>query len=783
MSQDDLSNFSMLDLFRTEVENQVAVLNEGLLTIEKDPTATKVLETLMRAAHSLKGAARIVQIDPAVKVAHALEDCFVAAQKGTILLTAEKMDVILEGIDFLTRSGTLSEQEVSGWIDQQTAKTESLVSRIAALAIEKQVPVEKPAPVIAEPPQIKEKEEARTVRIHAENLNRLLAYAAETSVAASSLQSFVDSLRTLKNQQKDLMSTIANLQETQKDPAQRTFADELLKQAAEIHQGLANRYSDLESYSVRAQIITKRLYREVLDSRMRPFRESVDGMPRMVRDVSRQLGKKVKFEILGRKTKVDRDVLEKLEAPLNHLLRNALDHGIETPEERIAAGKPEEGMLLLEASHKGGMLDIQVLDDGRGVDFQRLRKKLIDKKLITTEMAETLSEPELLEFLFLPGFSTTDQVTELSGRGVGLDIVYSMVREVGGQIRSSSQPNQGMSVHLQLPITLSLLRALIVEIAGEPYAFPLSRIDKTCNASPEQLRVSQNHFAVVNSNGDQFPAVTAQDVLQLPANRTAQAIPPAQGVAAATPPPSEGGSGEWVETGKPSPSLDKGEESRMVSPTLKGEESLQESTPVVLISDAISRYGVIVDRFVMQKDLVVRPLDPRLGKVKNIHAASILEDGSPVLILDVQDMLRSIDQMLSWTQNSEISDQSGKKKILLVEDSITVRELERKLLTGQGYQVEVAVDGMDGWNVLKTGAYDLVITDLDMPRMNGIEFIKRIRADFKLRNIPVLMVSYKERKEDQEAGLQAGANRFLSKSSFHDMSFLQVVQELIQGIS
>ncbi|MCI0602076.1 hybrid sensor histidine kinase/response regulator [bacterium] len=724
MNQDnDLSNFSMLDLFRTEVENQVSILNEGLLALEKDPASTKVLESLMRAAHSLKGAARIVQIDPAVKVAHALEDCFVAAQKGKIVLRPEQMDVVLQGIDFLNRIRLLKEQELPSWIQEQGAETDSLVARIVDLASGKaERPVEPAAPKV----EVARDSDPRTVRVQAENLNRLLAYAAETSVAASTLQTFVESLRLLKNQQKELMNEVTLFQGMSKEPGSKAFAEELLRQAEEIHRNIGLRYSELETYSRRAVNITKRLYREVLDSRMRPFRDGVEGFPRMVRDASRKLGKKVRFEIAGKSTKVDRDILEKLEAPLNHLLRNAIDHGIETPEERIAAGKPEEATLLLEASHKGGVLHIQISEDGRGVDFSRLRQKLLDKKLVTVEMMDRLSEKEMLEFLFLPGFSTTDQVTELSGRGVGLDIVYNMVREVGGLVQAFSRQGEGMTIHMQLPITLSILRALIVEISGELYAFPLSRIDKTLIISIDELEKAENE-QFLPYNDERIRLVPATEILEL-------------------------------------------------NPV-----KIDGSVSVVLVSDALSRYGIVVDRFRMQKDLVVRPIDARLGKVKDLHGASILEDGSPVLILDVQDMLRSIDQLL--LEASEVSGdaetETSQKRILVVEDSLTVRELERKLLKSHGYAVEVAVDGMDGWNALKTGSYALVVTDLDMPRLNGTELIKRIRADAKLQQIPVVMVSYKEREEEKQAALQAGANRFLSKTSFHDKTFLNAIIELI----
>ena len=725
--ENDLSNFSMLDLFRTEVENQVAILNDGLLALEKDPSAAKVLETLMRAAHSLKGAARIVQIDPAVKVAHALEDCFVAAQKGTIVLKPEKMDVVLKGIDFITQIGNLKEQDLDKWITDHSTETESLVAQILRLATTQpeQQQAAQPAASVAEGSSVKDSE-PRTVRVRAENLNRLLAYAAENSIAATTLEKFTETLRLIKNQQRDLTASMSQWSETLDQSTGGTLPEQVTAQSVRIHQELSDCYAELERFSRRTVYLTKKLYGEVLDSRMRAFREVVEALPRMVRDVSRQLGKKVKFDVRGKQTKVDRDILERLEAPLNHLLRNALDHGIETPSERVASGKSEEASLVLEASHKGGMLHIQVADDGRGVDFDRLRKKLVAKGLITSDMAGVLSEEELLEFLFLPGFSTVDQVTELSGRGVGLDIVYNMVREVGGQIQSHSQPNQGMSVHLQLPLTLSILRTLLVEISGETYALPLARIDKTMLATSEEL-VKQDHGYRLRWNDQWIPAMHAHRVLYL------------------------------LET------------------------EYEDPFPVIVMNHAGNPMALVVNRFHVQKDLVVRPLDARLGKVKNIHAASVLEDGSPVLILDVQDLLRSMDQMLAKASQTTDSTTES-KRILVVEDSMTVRDFEQKILTGQGFIVDLAVDGMDGWHALKSASYNIVITDLDMPRMNGLELTKKIRADSKLKDLPVLMVSYKERKEDREAALRAGANRFLSKNSFHDESFLRAVRELASDL-
>ena len=248
---------------------------------------------------------------------------------------------------------------------------------------------------------------------------------------------------------------------------------------------------------------------------MRPLADGVRGFPRLVRDVARQLGKNVKFEVIGETTGVDRDILDKLEAPLNHLIRNALDHAIEPPEERAAAGKPETGTIRLEARHRAGMLQIILADDGRGIDLNRLRAKILERGLATAAMTAAMTEAELLEFLFLPGFSTKDKVTEISGRGVGLDVVQDMVRAVGGFVRVSSQIGGGTRFTLQLPITMSVIRALLVRICGEPYAFPLNRIDRIVMLPSDAILVleGRQHFMM---DGEPVGLVEASQVLELP---------------------------------------------------------------------------------------------------------------------------------------------------------------------------------------------------------------------------------------------------------------------------
>jgi two-component system sensor histidine kinase and response regulator WspE len=322
-------------------------------------------------------------------------------------------------------------------------------------------------------------------------------------------------------------------------------------------------------------------------------------------------------------------------------------------------------------------------------------------------------------------------VTEVSGRGVGLDAVQDMVRQVRGTVRMTSQAGKGTRFQLQLPVTVSVVRTLLVEIAGEPYAFPLAYIVRTLKLSKDRIErlEGRQHFAF---EGRQIGLVTGRQVLAK------------DGAAAA------------------------------------GEE-----LPVIVLGSQHHTYGLVVDRFLGERELVVQPLDAQLGKIKDIAAGALMEDGSPVLIVDTEDMIRSMDRLASGERLAAVSQGAGggrekkRKRVLVVDDSLTVRELERKLLGNRGYEVEVAVDGIEGWNAARTGHFDLVVTDIDMPRMDGIELVGLITHDQHLKSVPVMIVSYKDRDEDRQRGLEAGAAYYLTKGSFHDETLINAVVDLI----
>lgn len=739
MSAHDLSALSMFELFRLDAESQLQALTDGLLALERDATAADRLEVCMRAAHSLKGAARIVGLEAGVKVTHAMEDCFVAAQIGTVQLSQSHIDVLLRGVDLLSRIAATAEADAALWAGEKRAQIEEFLAALAAVILKGDAPATELKSVTqprAAVPADDQESIDRVLRVTAANLNRLLGLAGESLVESRWLKPYAQSMLRLKRAHEKAGKSLDHLRDTFAQLEAPSRADAALADArrrlSECHELLSQRLIEIEMFDGRSTDLAHRLYEAVLSCRMRPFADGVRALPRTVRDLGRSLGKQVRLEILGEATQVDRDILEKVDAPLGHLLRNAIDHGIESPEERLAAGKLAEGVVRLEARHSAGLLQITASDDGRGVDLAHLRAAIVERKLTTAEIAQQLSETELLEFLFLPGFTLKDTVTEISGRGVGLDVVQNMIKEVRGTIRVSSQPGKGATFQLQLPLTLSVVRTLLVEVAGEPYAFPLAHIVRTLKLPKHQVQIVEGR-QYFRFDGRSVGLVRAQQIF---------------------------GRGDT---------------------NLPGEEF-----SVLIVGDSRNLYGVIADRFLGERELVVQPLDARFGKIKDIAAGALMEDGLPVLIVDVEDMLHSVGKLVAAGDLSQVErfnaaapGRKAAKRVLVAEDSLTVRELERKLLERAGYQVEVAVDGRDAWNMLRTGQFDLLVTDIDMPRMDGIELVAMVKKDPNLKSLPVMIVSYKDREEDRRRGLDAGADYYLTKSSFHDETLLQAVVDLI----
>ncbi|MFN8623106.1 MAG: hybrid sensor histidine kinase/response regulator [Chloroflexota bacterium] len=818
-----MDELSLVELFREDADIQLDLLSEGIVEAERADAPMEALGICMRAAHSLKGAARVIGLDPVVRLAHAMEEAFQAARDGRIRLGGDDVDRLLAAVDLVRRLSRVEEADLDAFLAAEDATFTTLVEQLTATGqgrptapapapVPSAGPVQAPepdpvpstpteptstarastpdpapvtptrstptpapgpstptapattnrstptpssptpaglgwaartaaapAPVPAPPPATPSTpapappapvpqpaaptpdaaRQLNAIKVTPEAIGRLMALSAEVAVELRQLERHVETLTGIGRSLDGLVAAGRSDPAANAGPALEALA-----------RSFAAVRSDLEQLAADARRAADDLHHDVLATRLRPFSDITGGLPRLVRDVARQLGKEVRLVLRGAETAVDRDILAALEAPLGHLVRNAIDHALETPEERDALGKAPEGRLVVAASHRAGSLVIHVEDDGRGIDAEGVRARAVTAGLVTPAMAADLRPDEVLEFLFLPGFSTASAVTDVSGRGVGLDVVQAVVHAAGGSVRVSTVPGEGTTFSLHLPVTRSVLRCLLVTIAGEPFALPLSHVDRLLRIAPEDL-VTVEGRACVRVDDETVGLVPAAEVLEM-----------GEGATAAGP------------------------------------------IHIVVLADRGRRHGLEVEGFTGERDLVVRPLDPRLGTVPDVLAASLLDDGTPIVILDPDDLVRSIDEDLGGGRLRRLPRLAPvaapvTRCILVVDDSLTVREVERQLLEAQGYRVETAVDGAAGWNALRLGEHDLLLTDVDMPRMTGIELTRRVRADPRLARLPVIIVSYKDREEDRLAGLDAGADRYLTKSSFTDDSLITAVADLL----
>jgi len=737
----------MFVLFCTELQNSINIINNNLLDLESHKNnSDNSLEAMMRAAHSIKGAARMIGIDAVVKLAHAMEDVFVAAQHKHIFLDKRTVDQLLNCNDLLIEIEKTNKENISHDITQWTKNnTDYLNQFINSLVLIKnkqefsivKLQRDNSSDIIINTTNnesLYSPSSSNMVKVSTRRINKLVSLAGELSVSSNWIRQYADSMLTFKRKHNEMLDQIDRLRSLIEDNHRSDFENKLITsiqhKAENYRDEITSRLISLDNFDRHSSNINSQINHEIIASRMRPFSDTTHGYKRLARDLSSSLNKQVKLEIEGQDTPVDRDILEKLDAPLNHIIRNAIDHGIETPDVRRKKGKPETGTIKISASHQSGRLKIQIKDDGCGVDIELLRKNVLDKNLVNSKMADNLSKSELLDFLFLPSFTTRSEVTELSGRGVGLDIVHSALQEVRGKLHADTEIDLGMIINMELPLTLSVIRSLMVSINNELYAFPLAEIQSLVTTNKQDISVFENK-QYITVDDKHIGLIHCAQILGI-----------------------------------------------QHSPTDN------QQVHVIIIGDWNMSYGLVVDELIGERGLALRTLNKKLGKIKDISSVAITDDGEPVLVFDIDDLHQSIQNIISGKNLYKVGavsslDSISQKRVLVVDDSLTVREIEKKLLESKGYQVDVAIDGVDGWNTVRNGNYDLVISDIDMPRMNGIEFITMIKNDTALRNIPVMMVSYKDRAEDKQKGMQAGADYYLTKGSFHDDTLLDAVVDLI----
>jgi two-component system sensor histidine kinase and response regulator WspE len=735
----------MVDLFRLEVDGQIQMLSDGLLLLEQDVNASaQQWEELMRAAHSIKGAARMVEFGAVVRLSHALEDCFVAAQNSRIALQKENVNLLLTITDDIKKIVAEEETAILAWeaahedkIASQEAAIQSLIDSAAsspeAQHVEQKTEVETaPKETTSELP-VRTRGAERALRVSPKRLNRIVGLAGETVVEGRRFSYQVHTLSQIKQQQQSLALELGRLNRKLADsdvsPALLGQYQQAFRLAEDLRESLAEQFTDMQTFERRANSLSDQLHYEVMASRMRPFSDLTQALPRLVRDLGRNLNKEVRINMSGLSTLVDRDVLERIDTPLKHLVQNAVDHGIEIPEVRETKNKSREGELRLQVSQSAGMLFIVLSDDGAGIDLDNLRQRIIRKQLATAAELEPLDEMELLDFLFVPGFSTRSDVTQYSGRGVGLDIVKDAVQKLQGSIHAYSTLGGGTRFQMLLPVSVSVIRVLHTQICGDSYAIPLGRIHRLLSIAKEDVDW-ENGSAKVLVDGHQASLVHANTLF----------------------------GGEFP-------------------------QQLADELSVVVIGQQPPYQAIVVERNLGEQEVAQQRLDHIFGDVDGISAAAQLDDGSLSLIVDCDDLARSIEK-LRRDARSGVDDlvqraRARKPKVLIAEDSLQTRESQKSILLQRGYEVDVVSDGQAAWDALSNESYDLLVSDIDMPGMDGLALLEHLRGHEGSRETAVLLLSRLELGQVEERIAGDRRTVYLNKADFDEQRFIHEIGSLL----
>jgi two-component system, chemotaxis family, sensor histidine kinase and response regulator WspE len=736
----DYDDMSMNDIFGLDSAERIKALNQIVLELEKSSENAKLFDNAMREAHTLKGAARIVGCKDTQTLAHKMEEIFEALKDKSLTLNTPCIDLLLKTLDAVSETSTAFVKEVTHSVNVELIVQKLEKAKKGEFDLEEEVLLkseDSPKEIVPlEEPEESSEVEDSMIRVGVDKLETMMNLAGEiytntlylegenqkTGILLGSLAQVALSIESVST----LLDSGRGSLEKAEDGIRRskTILGNFQKEFSKFVQAVNNVSLNLSHLGVELQD-------EVMLSRMVPIATLFDVYVRVVRDFSRDFGKKIRLKIEGERTQVDKRILEVLKDPLMHLMRNACDHGIELPEMRKEARKEEEGEISLTASYKEDRLFIIVEDNGAGVNYERLKDKAIERNLVTKEKADQLSDKELLEFIYLPGFSTAKSVTEVSGRGVGLDVVKSNLATVGGTISLESEEGEFSRFTLSLPLTLAVTKCVLVKSGGETIGFPLVRIEEVCEISQDAIKIVEGKEAV-DIQGEIISLIHLSSLWGLP-KQTASS----------------------------------------------------NKKYLIIIGQAEDKVALSVDSFLGEKDIVNKPLDKRLKNLPDISGGTILGDGRIAYVVSVDSLIRSASEYLGGAatlQEVELESevlQVRAKKILVVEDSLTVRELEKKVLQNNGYEVVAAVDGQDGWNKVKDGNFDLVVTDIEMPRMDGFELISRIKKDEKLRNIPTIIVTFREAEEDKRRGVEVGADKYIVKSQYDDKVLLETIEILI----
>ena len=767
--------------FQEEAQDLLQRLNEGVIALESDPGSRELIDEMLRDAHTLKGSSRMVGLIDISDLAHALEDVMVNVRDRSIAYVPEMSETLFEALDAIVYLAENGGENVDAAVDlgairvrlatlAPTPTQESPVGdtdeALAFTAADGDMPrgliLREPATSAAvgdgaasggytvDAVSAPEGEGARrfpmadeelkprvqqTIRVRTGQVDELLNVISEVVISQIKDEQRVHDVRTLQSETTGVWKAWVRLKSALTSQGSLEMVEGLSEDIVELEAALGEVRRDESRFHKeyaedvsRTSVVVNDLQELGMRLRMLPANTIFQTFPRAVRDLAKQFNKEIELVVEGGSTELDKKVLEEINDPLVHIMRNAVDHGIEDPATRVALGKPAKGTIRLAARQEGDRIVIEIGDDGSGIDPERIRASALRKGYITEAEAKSLTDREAQYLIFEAGFSTAAIITEISGRGVGMDVVREFVVEkLKGSLDLDSRKGHGTTFRLTIPLTLAIIRALLLRVGGQVYALPTGSVEETLRVDSDDI-IKVEGREVIRRKRRTYPLVRLADILRVP--------------------------------GEPQGS----------------------KVPIAAIGYSGHRMGFIVDGFVGEQQIVIKTLGSHLAKVDNVAGVTILGAGEIVPILNIPDLMNNArTRSGKRVGRIEREEHGGPDRVLICEDSFTTRELERSIFEAAGYQVETANDGAAGLAKLREGLQvDAVVTDVQMPNMNGFQLTRAIKGDPLLAAIPVIIVTSLERDEEKAEGVQAGADAYITKSVFNQDTLLDTVERLIR---
>ena len=791
-------------LFQAESDEHLQSLDEGLLTLEANPADDGALQRVFRDAHSLKGSARMLGIAPVEQVAHRFEDVLGAARRGEVALTApvvtrlyETLDTIralvleavtgvsarinvaaaLAGLDSLDQNATADGAAAETRPADDAPPDAGPVTRTAEAAVapdaaasperastggsapEERETLPAPAPlppVEAEAPPVEagapaaRREAAsrqagaftvETIRVDSRKLDDLMLRAGELVVTNGRIEQRAGHVADISDRWASLYrelaatdaSSVARPTGRGRMRAEQAYG-RMRDLADDLHSRIADLKQDTDDDRTRLDKVVSRIEEGIRSASLLPLSTVFALFPRMIRDISLTQDKELDLIIEGAETTVDKRIIEQLKDPLMHLIRNSADHGIESGDRREAAGKPRVGSITLRASQSATRVTIDVIDDGGGIDSDAVARKALERGLMTAEDLEALSEEQIRELIFAPGFSTSTVITDLSGRGVGLDVVRSAIDSLRGTVGVQSTPGEGSRFRIQLPVTLATSRVLVVRVSGIHAAFPMDTVSCVRLVSPDDISLIESQ-GTIDIAGEALPLAPLGGLLEL--DPSGSAVPSSEG------------------------------------------------RPCVVVRVNEQAFGLFVDDIEGIQEVLLTTRESLLKRVRNVAGSTILPSGKVCFVLNAMDLLASVHSRAragaaALPDPAEMAPAADQKTTILVaEDSITTRTQIARVLGGAGYEVIVSVDGADALEKLAANTVDALVSDVEMPNLDGIGLTRTVRQNPDHEDLPIVLLTSLASDEDRARGADAGANAYITKGGFDQRVLLDTLERLI----